>query len=128
MRRKGVVFSKMFVLRSMGNELVPSPQLSMENSFLTWGLFHKNCSYDESCDNRKISRTRIARFSHDRYIKTLCDRQYDSRRIFIVRWIVDVMYIGFDKCVLGFVNTNMLRFVIQRNHVKEKLELGLRWG
>ena len=25
MRRKGVVFSKMFVLRSMGNELVPSP-------------------------------------------------------------------------------------------------------
>ena len=28
MRRKGVVFSKMFVLRSMGNELVPSPQKS----------------------------------------------------------------------------------------------------
>ena len=26
MRRKGVIFSKMFVLRSMGNELVPSPQ------------------------------------------------------------------------------------------------------
>ena len=26
MHRKGVVFSKMFVLRSMGNELVPSPQ------------------------------------------------------------------------------------------------------
>ena len=26
MRRKGVVFSKMFVLRSMGNELVPSPR------------------------------------------------------------------------------------------------------
>ena len=25
MHRKGVVFSKMFVLRSMGNELVPSP-------------------------------------------------------------------------------------------------------
>ena len=25
MRRKGVVFSKMFVLRSMGNELVPLP-------------------------------------------------------------------------------------------------------
>ena len=25
MRRKDVVFSKMFVLRSMGNELVPSP-------------------------------------------------------------------------------------------------------
>ena len=25
MRRKCVVFSKMFVLRSMGNELVPSP-------------------------------------------------------------------------------------------------------
>ena len=25
MRRKGVVFSKMFVLRSVGNELVPSP-------------------------------------------------------------------------------------------------------
>ena len=25
MRRKVVVFSKMFVLRSMGNELVPSP-------------------------------------------------------------------------------------------------------
>ena len=25
MRRRGVVFSKMFVLRSMGNELVPSP-------------------------------------------------------------------------------------------------------
>ena len=25
MRRKGVVFSKMFVLSSMGNELVPSP-------------------------------------------------------------------------------------------------------
>ena len=25
MRRKGVVFSKMFVLRSMGNEFVPSP-------------------------------------------------------------------------------------------------------
>ena len=25
MRRKGVVFSKMFVLRFMGNELVPSP-------------------------------------------------------------------------------------------------------
>ena len=28
MRRKGVVFSKMFVLRSMGNELVPSPFFS----------------------------------------------------------------------------------------------------
>ena len=27
MRRKGVVFSKMFVLRSMGNELVPSPHI-----------------------------------------------------------------------------------------------------
>ena len=27
MRRKGVVFSKMFVLRSMGNKLVPSPQM-----------------------------------------------------------------------------------------------------
>ena len=27
MRRKDVVFSKMFVLRSMGNELVPSPLL-----------------------------------------------------------------------------------------------------
>ena len=27
MRRKGVVFAKMFVLRSMGNELVPSPHL-----------------------------------------------------------------------------------------------------
>ena len=25
MHRKGVAFSKMFVLRSMGNELVPSP-------------------------------------------------------------------------------------------------------
>ena len=31
MRRKGVVFSKMFVLRSMGNELVPSP--------LLWGTY-----------------------------------------------------------------------------------------
>ena len=31
MRRKGVVFSKMFVLRSMGNELVPSPLY--ENDF-----------------------------------------------------------------------------------------------
>ena len=30
-RRKCVVFSKMFVLRSMGNELAPSPQ---ENYFL----------------------------------------------------------------------------------------------
>ena len=29
MRRKGVVFSKMFVLRSMGNELVPSPLVYM---------------------------------------------------------------------------------------------------
>ena len=29
MRRKGVVFSKMFVLRSMGNELVPSPLISV---------------------------------------------------------------------------------------------------
>ena len=27
MRRKGVVFSKMFVLRSLGNELLPSPLL-----------------------------------------------------------------------------------------------------
>ena len=27
MRRKGVVFAKMFVLRCMGNELVPSPHL-----------------------------------------------------------------------------------------------------
>ena len=26
MRRKGVLFSKMFVLRSMGNESVPSPR------------------------------------------------------------------------------------------------------
>ena len=25
MRRKGVVFSKMFILKSMGNELVPPP-------------------------------------------------------------------------------------------------------
>ena len=36
MRRKGVVFSKMFVLRSMGNELVPSPLL-----LLSLGLFWK---------------------------------------------------------------------------------------
>ena len=28
MRRKCVVFSKMFILRSMGNELVPSPHIS----------------------------------------------------------------------------------------------------
>ena len=31
MRRKGVVFSKMFVLRSMGNELVPSPRYFVSN-------------------------------------------------------------------------------------------------
>ena len=30
MRRKGVVFSKMFVLRSMGNELVLSPLISVK--------------------------------------------------------------------------------------------------
>ena len=31
---------------------------------------------------------------------------------------------GFDKCVLDFIfkSTNMLRFVIQRNYVKEKLD------
>ena len=33
MRRKGVVFSKMFVLRSMGNELVPSPLIWVLKNF-----------------------------------------------------------------------------------------------
>ena len=45
MRRKGVVFSKMFVLRSMGNELVPSPPNQKRLFYLkneTWAAMFVN--------------------------------------------------------------------------------------
>ena len=40
MRRKGVVFSNMFVLRPMGNELVPSPRVGLpSNTAIPLALF-----------------------------------------------------------------------------------------
>ena len=48
MRRKGVVFSKMFVLRSMGNELVPSPLYTAPYDKINHGLKLVNLS--SNCD------------------------------------------------------------------------------
>ena len=50
MHMKGVVFSKMFVLRSMGNELVPSPRL--KQPFLQTWVNHVDQRFESTLNQR----------------------------------------------------------------------------
>ena len=54
MRKKGVVFSKMFVLRSMGSELVPSPLINrhFEEARLLVAFYHEFNYVMQSSVNR----------------------------------------------------------------------------